>query len=216
MRRKSEFFSGAAVFLVSVLLAGCAPQPQPPAPQIVQTLPVFPPQKAIQTGDYAAFFAENSEALKSCKEPDGCAVALFNLSFLYCYAKSPYYNPQTGLKYIEDLVRGAPDSAWAYQAMVWRDNIYKNMKKKPKKRPARGEAKAKETSEPATAEDSAKAEASQEKADASQENDWESDRQAMEEKIKNQEETINKLNKQLQRSREIDIEIEKKERGLLY
>jgi len=38
----------------------------------------------------------------------------------------------------------------------------------------------------------------------------------MEERIRAQEETIDKLSKQLERSREIDIEMEKKERGLLY
>ena len=161
----------------------------------------------MQTGNYAGFFTENSEALKSCQDPEKCAIALFNLSFLYCYAKSPYYNPQTGLKYIEDLLKGSPESVWAYQATVWRDNIYSNMKKKIKKRPVRGDPKAKETPEPQI-EDPAKPE-------VSQENDGEADRQAMEERIRAQEETIDKLSKQLERSREIDIEMEKKERGLL-
>jgi hypothetical protein len=208
MSNRLRVFSGVAVFLIFVLIAGCAPKVTPPARQIVLPPPLFPPQKVMQTGDYAGFFAENTEALKSCKEPGDCALALFNLSFVYCYAKSPYYNPQTALKYIEDLVRGAPESVLAYQAIVWRDNIYRTMPKKPKKRPAHGDSKVKETPDLQAEEPS--------KAESPQEYDVEADRQAMEEKIREQEETINKLNKQIERSREIDIEIEKKERGLLY
>ncbi len=208
MRSKSKSFFGVAVFLVCFLATGCAPPPNQPIRQIVEPPPLFPPQSAMKSGDYTAFFTENTEALKSCQDPEKCTIALFNLSFLYCYAKSPYYNPQTGLKYIEDLVKGAPESVWAYQATVWRDNIHRNMKKKIKKHPVRGDSKAKETPEPQV-EESAKPE-------VAPENDGESDRQAMEERIRAQEETIDKLNKQLERSREIDIEIEKKERGLLY
>jgi len=161
MRRKSNFSFGVAVFVFCFLITGCASPPNQPVREIVQPPPLFPPQTAMQTGNYAGFFTENSEALKSCQDPEKCAIALFNLSFLYCYAKSPYYNPQTGLKYIEDLLKGSPESVWAYQATVWRDNIYSNMKKKIKKRPVRGDPKAKETPEPQI-EDPAKPEVSQE------------------------------------------------------
>jgi len=208
MHIKSEVFSGVAAFLICVLIFGCAPPKTQPIQQIVRTPPLFPPQTVMQTGDYAGFFSENTEALKSCEDPEKCTIALFNLSFLYCYAKSPYYNPQAGLKYIEDLTKGAPESVWAFQATVWRDNIYREMKKKAKKRPVHGDPKIKETPE-SQVEDSPKV-------DIPQENDWETDRQTMEQKIRTQEEAINKLNKQIERSREIDIEIEKKERGLLY
>lgn len=207
MHKLKTLFS-MAVFPVCLLISGCAETPTQPVQQIVQQQPLFPPQTAMQTGNYVGFFTENTEALKSCQDPDKCAMALFNLSFLYCYAKSPYYNPQAGLKYIEDLLRGAPDSVWAYQATVWRDNIYKNMKKKVKKRPVKEDSKVKETPEPQVEEPA--------KPEAPPENDGESDRQVLEERIKAQEETIDKLSKQLERSREIDIEIEKKERGLLY
>ncbi len=208
MSSKLEVFSFALVFSTCVLLAGCAPEAKQPIQQVAPQPVLFPPQAVMQTGNYAGFLAENTETLKSCDNPEKCAIALFNLSFLYCYAKSPYYNPQTGLKYIEDLIKGSPESVWTYQAMVWRDSIYRNMKKKAKKRPAHEGAKTKETPE-SQPDDLAKAE-------PSQENDSETDRQAMEEKIQSQEETINKLNRQLERSREIDIEMEKKERGLLY
>jgi hypothetical protein len=204
-------FLGVAVLLIFFPTTGCAPTQNQPIQQIVQTPPLFPPQNAMQTGNYAGFFTENSEALKSCQDPDKCAMALFNLCFLYCYAQSPYYNPQLGLKYIEDLLRGAPESVWAYQATVWRDNINKSMKKKAKKHPVHADSKAKEA--PVTPGPQMEEPV---KAEAAPENDSESDRQAMEERIRAQEEIIDRLSKQLEKSREIDIEIEKKERGLLY
>lgn len=125
----------------------------------------------MQTGDYAAFFEENSEVLKSCQDPDKCTLALFNLSFLHCYSKSPYYDPRKGLKYIKDLIAAAPESPWAYQAKVWKDLIEKNMRQKSRKR--------------------------------------------LEDEIKSKEETIRELNRQIERSRQIDIEMGKKERRLL-
>ena len=208
MCSKSKTIFGMAVLLIWFSIAGCAPQQNMAVQQPVQPPPPFPPQTAMQTGNYAGFFTENSEALKSCHDPEKCAIALFNLSFLYCYSKSPYYDPQMGLKYIEDLVRGAPESVWAYQATVWRDNLYKNVKKKVKKHPAQGNSKAKETPGPQVEEPV--------RPEAPAESEAESDRGAMEERIRAQEETIDRLSRQLERSREIDIEIEKKERGLLY
>jgi hypothetical protein len=210
MSSKSVVLSLAVVFLICFLAAGCAPEVKQPIQQVAPQPVLFPPQAIMQSGDYAGFLAENSETLKSCDNPEKCTLALFNLSFLYCYAKSPYYNPQTGLKYIEDLIKGAPDSVWTYQAIVWRDGIYRNMKKQTRRRTAHEDSKTKETPE-LQADDLAKVDV-----EPPQEIDPGTDRQAMEEKIKEQEETINKLNRQLERSREIDIEIEKKERGLLY
>jgi hypothetical protein len=165
----------------------------------------------MQTGDYANFFAENSEALKSCEDPDKCAIALFNLSFLYCYPKSPYYDTQSGLKYIDDLIAAVPGSQWADQARIWKELIEKNMKKKVRKRQiSRDDSKTKEAAEsPELQDDSAGP------AEPSQGKDWEVDRQRMEDEITSKDEIIKKLRKQLERSRQIDIEMEQKERGLL-
>jgi len=163
----------------------------------------------MQTGDYAGFFTENTEALKSCQDPDNCTIALFNLAFLHSYSKSPYYNPQKALKYIEDLNTGAPGSLWAYQAAVWKDLLEKNIKKKIRKRPAREDSKAKGVPEP-------EADESAGQPGPPQETGWEADRQRLENEVKSQDEVIRELNRQIQRSRQIDIEIEKKERGLLY
>ena len=215
MGDKSKVFRCAALFYIFVLMAALralaycsrfstsAPPPPPP----------FLPQTTMQTGDYAGFLAENSEALKSCQDPDKCAIALFNLSFLYCYPKSPYYDPQRGLKYIEDLIAAAPGSPWTFQAMVWKDLIEKNMQKKTRKRPAtREELKGKEAPEPPEPPEQDLAKPSESPREP--ENDWEADRQRMEDEISSKEEIIKELSRQLERSRQIDIEMEKKERGL--
>ena len=52
--------------------------------------------------------------------------------------------------------------------------------------------------------------------ESSQGVDWDVDRQRLEDEIKSKDEIIRELNRQIQKSRQIDIEIEKKERGLLY
>ncbi len=202
---------GAAVFFILIFVSGCAAsniqpvqQAPPPAP------PVFPPQTVIQSGDYESFFVENSEVLKSCQDPDKCAEALFNLSFVHCYPKSPYYNPRLGLKYIQDLITAVPDGELTAQAMVWKDLIEKSMKKSNGKRLKREDNKVKEASEPPEApEDSVKL------VEDVQERDWEADRQRMEDEIRSRNEIIEKLSKLLERSRQIDIEMEEKERGLL-
>ncbi len=212
MGDKSKVFRSAAVFYIFVLIAGCGPSHIQPVQNAIPPPPLFPPQTVMQTGDYAGFLAKNSEALQSCPDPDKCAIALFNISFLHCYPKSPYYDPRQGLKYIEDLIAAAPGNPWTFQAIVWKDLIEKNMKKKIMKRPATSEElKGKEAPE-SSADDLAKL------PDNSRgtETDWEVDRQRLEDEIGSKEEIIKELNRQIERSRQIDIEMEKKERGLLH
>ena len=217
MRSKSEVLSSAAVLLILVLIAGCATPKPDPVQQVIEPPPLFPPQTVMQSGDYEGFFAENTEALKSCQDPDKCTIALFNLAFLHSYSKSPYYNPQKALKYIGDLNTGAPGSLWAFQAAVWKDLIEKSMKKKIKKRPAHEDSKAKEVPEPeAKGVPEPEVDESSVQPGPSQEAGWEVDRQRLENEIKSQGDIIKELNRQIQRSRQIDIEIEKKERRLPY
>jgi hypothetical protein len=171
----------------------------------------------MHSGDYAGFYTENSEALKTCQDPDKCAAALFNLSFLCCYSKSPYYNPRQGLKYIDDLITAAPDSAWAGQARVWKDLMEKRMKKKIKKRQvAREDSKTKEGEESSESQEDSSRPADISKAEeVDQAKDPETDRQRIEDEIATKDEIISKLKKQLERSRQIDIEMDERERGLL-
>ena len=136
--------TAACVFLV--LGAGCAPavNNQPVQP-VIQAPPLFPPQTAMQSGDYSGFLAENENILKTCQEPEKCAAGLFSIGFLYCYPKSPYYNPVKGVQYLEDLIKGSPESTWAYQARIWIELTRKN-KVESRKRQPREEGKQREAS----------------------------------------------------------------------
>ena len=220
MGKNSKGLLSRAFFCIFVLLSGCASPNVQPVQQAVAPQPVFPPQAPMEDGDYIGFFKENSEELKSCQDPDKCVLALFNITFLHCYPKSPYYDPQMGLKYIADLNAAAPDSPWARQAEIWKLLIERGMRKYVKKRPSREDLKMKGAG--AESKEAAEAQEGQEMPDLSanpaesaQESDWETDRQRLEEQIKAKDEIIKKLNSQLERSRQIDIEMEKKERGLL-
>jgi hypothetical protein len=211
MGDKSKVLRSAALFYIFVLIAGCGPSHVAPVQEVIPPPPLFAPQAVMQTGDYAGFLAENTEALISCQDPEKCTVALFNLSFLHCYPKSPYYNPPQGLKYVQDLIAAAPGSQWTFQALVWKDLIERNMKKKISKRPAsREEIKGKESPESPEDDSTKLSENSRET-----ETDWEVDRQRLENEISSKEQIIKELNRQLERSRQIDIEMGKKERGLL-
>ncbi len=212
----------ATACIVIVCSVGCMStnaekQPEP----VVQQLPLFPPQAVMRNGNYSAFLAENQNILKTCTDPQQCAMALFNICFLYSYSKSPYYNPARAQLYFEDMVKGAPESPWTYQARIWIDIMKKNARKDTKKRASREDAKSKEL----TGEDSRrefvgedlKAIDASRQAEIMQESPMQDpDRQQLENEIRNKDETIKELTRQLERSRQIDIEIEKKQRRLPY
>jgi hypothetical protein len=123
-------------------LWGCARAPvviPPPPPP----LPVFPPQQAMETGDYAGFLAENQKALDDCNEKSLCEVPLFNLGFVYAYPKSPFYDQAKGLPYFEELIQKYPQSPWAFQATAWIDIMKKNITTEDKRRRLQGEMKSK-------------------------------------------------------------------------
>jgi hypothetical protein len=139
--------------------------------------PVFPPQKAMESGDYAGFLADNQKALSECgsegKSQNGrCDVALFNLGFAYAYPKSPYWNRGKAQRYFEELIRKYPQSPWAFQARAWTELM---------KRAATSETR----------------------------------RRKLQGQLKSKDEAITDLQEQIKRSREIDLEIEQKERELL-
>ena len=132
-----------AAAICLLFLFGCAPAPliAPPAPP---PLPAFPPQKVMESGDYARFLAENQQALKECNPENHCAVALFNLGFLHAYPKSPYYNQAKGLRYFDQLLRKYPQSPWAFEAKAWTEIMKKNAASEDKKRRLQGQIKSKD------------------------------------------------------------------------
>ena len=200
MDKKQRIIRQAVAFFIFVLITGCTSSRVQPVKVVRPEL--FPPQAVIKSGGYKGFLDQNSATLKSCPQPDQCTVALFNLCFLYCYPKSPYYNPQKALKYISDLTTGAPESPWAAQAMVWRELTAREMKAKNRGRLlARKSLQSKQTDlENKTA----------------MEKDWEVERQILQDEIRCKDEIIKELTRQIKGSRKIDLEIEKKEKGLLH
>ncbi len=186
--------------------AGCAirgyfsekPAVQPPS------MPVFPPQKAIQSGDYAGFLAQNEAVSKNCQESEECAEALFNIAFAHVYSPSPFYNVAKGQKRLEELILKHPDSPWAYQARVWMDLIRKSLSSATKTRKLQKEVKSKQG-----VISDLKKQMEQSEVDGSEE-----DRLRLEEEIKTRDATIEEMNKQLQRYRQIDEEMEQREREL--
>ena len=156
--------------------AGCTTSP--PKEKIIAAspapapLPVFPPQKAMETGDYATFLAENEKAVKGCDAGGQCDTVLFNLGFLYAYSRSPYYNQSRAFKYFDELIKRHPQSPYAFQARAWVDIMRRNIASEKSRRRLKSE-------------------------------------------IKSRDSTIDKLQSQIDRSREIDMEMDQKERELL-
>lgn len=126
------------LLLLALSLAGCTSAPprlipdQPVLPPLSDqpVLPpqvVFPPQVAMEHGDYARFAAENHQVLEWCEEPAGCAVALFNLGFVHAYPRSPYYDPAKALQYFDTLLTRYPQTPWAFQGQAWTTLIHEKL-----------------------------------------------------------------------------------------
>ncbi len=179
------------------------PEPAPPPPP-----PAFPPQSVMINDDYDAFVDENSKVLDSTQDYEKRATALFNLGFVYAYPKSPYYNAVNALQCLSLLTKYYPDSPLVYQAQVWIELLKKipqsanGGKKRSKARP---DAKSGSNDKGRAGKD----------ADSTEEIGSVEEKQHMQEKLRSKEATIEELNKQIERYRQIDQEMEKKERELL-
>ncbi len=160
--------SSHVLVLVSLLLTGCTSMPS----TLFQAHGVFPPQKAIETGDYRGFLAENQRYLSTCGGWVECDIVLFNLGFIYAYPQSPYRDPQKARQYFRELQKRFPQSPWASQGQVLLAFMNEQLGLEEAQRQLRTGLRSRDAA-------------------------------------------IRKLRGQLDRSREIDIEIEKKERELL-
>lgn len=156
-------------------------------------VPTFPPQKVMENGDYASFVLENQKALKACTTENDCETALFNLGFAYGYPKSPYYNQSKANRYFGELLKKYPGSPLAFQAKAWMDVMKKSVASEQVRRRLKTELKAKDTELKSK----------------------DTEIKTKDTEIKTKEETITELQEQLKRSRDIDAEIEQRERELL-
>ncbi len=134
----------ATVIIGVLLVGGCMlpskadVKPAPQAPKIV-----FPPHETMQNGLYSALLAESQKAALACSEESDCAVALFNLAFLYSYPQSPYYQQSKGLYYLDALIKAYPRNPLSSEARVWKELIKKYMVTEYSKKVLKGELKSK-------------------------------------------------------------------------
>src|SRR5919109_2383496 len=106
--------SSHPLVMASLLLTGCTSLPT----SLFQSQAAFPPQKAIEAGDYRGFLVENQRNLSTCGSWAPCDVTLFNLGFVYAYPQSPYRDPQKARRYLRELRSRFPQSPWASQGEV--------------------------------------------------------------------------------------------------
>lgn len=158
------------VFLLLLVVVGCSCSHVARVPPPLAG--IFPPQRAMESGNYAEFLAENERALAGCKGRTGCDVALFNLGFAYAYSQSPYHNPAKALQYFSELSKTYPQSPWAFQGRAWSALLTEHLAAEERERQLQGNLRTREA-------------------------------------------TIRSLRAQLNRSRDIDVEMEKRERELL-
>jgi hypothetical protein len=209
---------GRGLPILILLMAGCA---SPPLDHVKEeptvVVPAFPPQAVMQSGNYLEFLMENQLALKECKDDIHCAVALFNLGFVYVYPSSPYHNQKKGLQYFDDLIKKYPQSPLALQAKAWNELVKNNIASEASQHRLKGRIKSKETaikelqkqveqSKELDIEIDRKEKELQMQIERSRQIDIELDRIDRKEK---------ELQKQIERSRQIDIEMDRKERELL-
>jgi hypothetical protein len=159
------------LLLVCCVLLSCS---RTAPPVVIQPrLPVFPPQKAMETGQYDGFLKDNEKIIQGCKGGgSGCDVALFNLGFVYAYAESPHRDAAKAMSYFEQLIKLYPQSPWAFQGKAWQAFLVKSLAAEENERKLQADLRARE-------------------------------------------ETIRVLRARLTQSRDIDIEMEKKQRELL-
>jgi hypothetical protein len=154
--------------MVSLCLTGCASS----GLSLFGSQATFPPQKAIETGDYRGFLAENQRNLSACGGWTACDITLFNLGFVYAYPQSPYRDPRKARQYLRELQHRFPQSPWTSQGQVLLAFLNEQVGLEEAHRQLRTDLRTRDAA-------------------------------------------IRKLRGQLDRSREIDLEIEKKERELL-
>lgn len=199
-----------------VLAAACtspakdAGNPAPPPPQIV-----FPPHEAMQSGAYSVLLGENQKAMLECSKEPQCAVALFNLGFVYCYPHSPYYNLAKGLYYFDALIKSYPKNPLASEAKAWKELIKRNLVVENTQKRLKGELKSKDA-----ALKELQKQVTQPKEASGNGNLEESPAVRSETPVSKEMETENErmerdIHKKLEASQAIDAEIDQKERKLL-
>lgn len=146
----------------------------------------FPPQAVMENGDYARFVTENQQSLQQCTGETACATALFNMSFVHAYSHSPYYNPARALHYLDELHKQYPQTPLAFQGQAWKTFLHEKLVLEETQRRLQTDLQM-----------------------------LQADLQTLQVDLRSREATIRNLQGRLKRARDIDLQIDKKERELL-
>ncbi|MHC1743208.1 MAG: hypothetical protein AB9873_09290 [Syntrophobacteraceae bacterium] len=209
----------ASVLLVVLLIGGCMLPSKvevKPAPQVPKI--VFPPHETMQSGAYSALLAESQKTALECSEESQCAVALFNLAFVYSYPQSPYYQQSKGLYYLDALMKTYPQNPLSSEAKVWKELIKKYMVTEYSKKLLKGELKSKKA-----ALKELQKQVAQPKEEGGRENHYQEEgmpqntvsKESESESESESDRMERDIQRKLERSQAIDAEIDQKERKLL-
>jgi hypothetical protein len=193
--------------------AACASTPagmDAPAPKTVE--PCFPPHEVMQTQLYSAFLMQNQEALLQCSDDSGCAIALFNLGFIYSYPKSSYYNVKKGIYYFKTLIEKYPDNSFASLAKIWIELVNRCITAESSKVQLKGRLKSKEA---AIKELQKKVEGKNEEEGTEQAEQFTEGAEGSRDVEAKIDRVEREIRRKLDQSRAIDVEIERKERELV-
>jgi len=206
-RRPFLPYKPACMLLLALSLLGCISSPAPSPRRLIREQASFPPQVAMEHGDYAGFVAENQRLLERCKEQGGCAVALFNLGFVYGYPQSPYYDPAKARQYFEALRTQYPQTPWAFQGQAWMAFINEKLAWEEKQRRLQANLRQEKLA----------LEETRRRLQADLRTRAATIRSLQERltDLRTREDTIRSLQEQLKRFRDIDLEMDKKEQDLL-
>lgn len=208
------------ILCLTLLLAGCAVTPITP-PEVREA--PFPPMVAIAQGDFDAFLTENQRKWHTCAEEKSCAMVLFNLGFVYAYPYSPHYDRKKALPYFDQLLQNYTHTPWALQGRWWRALLHETLTLEA----ARERLQSDLTSYKEAMRTREEALQAREAALRSRESamlrlrestirSQESAMRTQEAMIRSQDAAIRDLQTRLHRSREIDAQMDRKERELLH
>lgn len=153
----------------------------------------FPPQEVMENGDFTRFHTVNLQVLERCEPATRCDMALFNLGFVYAYPRSPYYNPDRALYYFGELVTRYPRMPWAVQGHAWITLLHAQRTLEETRRRLQADLRSKESTIRSK----------------------ETVLRAKDTAVRSKDATIRSLREQLERTRDIDAQIDQKERELL-
>jgi hypothetical protein len=147
----------------------------------------------MESGDYSGFVTENQQALEQCVEDTACATALFNLGFVHAYPHSPSYDPAKALQYLDALHTRYPQAPLDMQGQIWVAFMHDKLTLEETQRRLQADLHR-----------------LQGKLHTLQGN-----LHTLQGDLRTREATIRSLQGRLKRARDIDLQIEKKERELL-